>query len=178
MESMITSNQILSLSEIYADSININGTSVNIYVNPTYDDVKEIFNNRGKDNSWTGDVRTIIDAKAQKVYVWNAYLSIHVPVIQFLGYDRGAAQGKFPYLITGYANITSNRLVLSSSHQKTMFSFITRPEDVRTLPPTYKERVDAEKFLKEFFSYNWLFADKYLQGFKVAFNWFKSACEK
>ena len=174
---MITSKQIISLPETYFDSININGNYVKIYVNPTYDDVKEISSTR-KDKTWVGDVRTIIDAKAQKVFVWNAYLSIHVPVVQFLGYDKGAAQGKFPYILPGYANISNNKLFLSSKDQRTMFSFIIRPEDVRNLSPTYKERIDVEKFLKEFFSYNWSFADRYLPGFNSAMTWFKTACEK
>lgn len=174
---MITSKQIINISENYLDSININGNYVKIYVNPTYDDVKEISSSL-KGQKYFGDLRTIIDAKAQKVFVWDAYLSIHIPVVQFLGYEKGAAQGTFPYILPGYASIINNKIVLSSSDQKTMFSFIIRPEDIRNLSPTCKERIDKEKFLKEFFSYNWSFADKYLQGFNSAMNWFKAACKK
>ena len=182
---MFTANQILKLTESWSDkfisknknmiifenyfkSVNTHGNYVNIYINPTYDDVKEIFSNQKKTTEFFGDVRTIIDAKTHKIYVWDSYLAIHDDILQLLGY--GIKSKYLPNILTGYANIINNKLVIENP--KLMFSFITYPSDVREFD--IKRLNEVRNFLTKFFNYDWSFADKYLGGFKDALAWLKT----
>ena len=71
---MITSKQILNLSESYVGTKNIRNNDIVVYVNPTLSDYAKL-------NRTNPAIRFIIDSKNKKVYAWNGYLATHGDIV-------------------------------------------------------------------------------------------------
>ena len=160
---MITSKQILKLAEDYEDRKNIYGKDVLIFKNPTSSDIKEI-----KSQHFTTEVRFIADAKSRLVYVWDANLAIHAPILKALKYPEGSI-GNSPYLLESLANIVGTKLELTSSQADDMFYF-----------PSFwvnKRNPISQKLLTQLLEYNWTFADRYISNFSSYVDKFRRSCE-
>ena len=106
---MITSKQIIRLSEEWLKAVEANVNFVDIYENPTSSDFKEIFKNR-KHNL----LRFIADNKSKKIYAWDAYIGIHYDVAYELGYIS-RWENKDKDCLFGEASINGSRAVSSVS---------------------------------------------------------------
>ena len=136
---MITSKQIISISEDYLDSVNSGGRNIQIFVNPTPDDYKEL--NAKK-------VRFIADAKNKKIYVWNAYFAIH----NAIAYKIGLEPRMEVDLFSGESDYYSNKLYMKESSR------------VRNYVKNRNDSSKEQKYLTNFFSQNWSWLDKYVDG--------------
>lgn len=136
---MITSKQIIFLLESYYDSVNSGGRNIQIFVNPTPDDYKEL--NAKK-------VRFIADAKNKKIYVWNAYFAIH----NAIAYKIGLEPRMEVDLFSGESDYYSNKLYMKESSR------------VRNYVKNRNDSSKEQKYLTNFFSQNWSWLDKYVDG--------------
>ena len=80
---MIIAKEIIDLCEIWSSSPVIQGNLVNVYENPGSTDYKEL----NKDTK-RGRIRFIADNKSKIIFVWDAYLAIHVSVANKLWIEK------------------------------------------------------------------------------------------
>lgn len=83
---MITSKQILKISEDYYTAKNIAGSYTIVYMNPNATDKKELYSALNNMNA-AKRIRAIADTSKQKVYVWDAYNAHHAHMRPVLGYN-------------------------------------------------------------------------------------------
>ena len=69
---MITSKLILSISEKYFDSKNVSGHNLEIYENPTPDEIV-LASKITKKELGTGEIRFFADNTTKKVFAFDAY---------------------------------------------------------------------------------------------------------
>ena len=139
---MITAKEIISLSEIYFDSVNYSGRNIQVFVNPTLDDYKEL--NAKK-------VRFIADAKSKKIYVWNAYFAIHNAIASKIGLGSRMDVDLF----SGESDYYNNKLYMRDSSRLRNFVKNFRQRN---------ERPVERQYLINFFSQNWSWIEKYVDG--------------
>jgi len=139
---VITSKQIISLTERYENTFNINGRELVIFVNPTKDDLKV---------SKAKKLRFIADCDKKEVYVWNSYFAIHNSVLGRLGYHTHFEKNLF----CGGCDIANNTTYITDSDYL---------EDVvKNLDKISYDSIALES-LKYKFSKNWEWLDKYVVG--------------
>ena len=153
---MITSKQIIEISEEYNTRKNISGRDVVIYKNPTVSDLKEIQKLSVLQDM--PEVRFVINRNDKGVYIWDSYLANHDQVYGVLHLDWFHRDTDLNVLF-GHAYIKGNRLVPSSSDLRGMFYYV--------ISWIYsKNNVEQNsKRLETFFGYDWSFADRYIVGF-------------
>jgi hypothetical protein len=139
---VITSKQIITLIESYYDSVNSGGRNIQVFVNPTPDDYKEL--NAKK-------VRFIADAKNKKIYVWNAYFAIH----NAIAYKIGLESRMDVDLFSGESDYYSNKLYMRDSSRLRNYVKNFRQGN---------ERQIEHQYLLTFFGQDWSWIDKYVDG--------------
>lgn len=163
---MITSNQIIKLSEDWVTSIKVGNWSCDIYVNPSSSDLKELFQSlKISHNDYK--VRYIADAKKQKVYVWNGYLLDHFKACQALRLGDYYNYIALPTTQIGYAVLSSGKLSFyDSSPLDTMTDAVFMIRDLKYVRAelAFEKFKKYERFLLSFFKINWSFLDKYIPG--------------
>ena len=139
---MITSNQILHLFEKYENTFNINREVVEIFVNPTVDELKSI---KGKLD--VADLRFIADPKSKKVYEWYALTSIHAPVAERLH-------------LSGHLDILYGLAKYSGGSAPVMF----RVDSIEYYVRNIKSNMHKTVMLAEIFEAKWEWLDSYIRG--------------
>jgi hypothetical protein len=154
---VITSNQIIQLSEVYISSKKIlNGRKADIYENPTSSDITLMIKNAREENRTIEEVRFIADARSpQKVYVVESYDLTHLDLYNTLnlgvsGSGYYSSSSKYPYFLNGVARISSGKLV--------MFSWDDFTLQIGSKVPNVLD------WFEKVFSYNWSFTDRYING--------------
>ena len=133
---MITANQIL---EIYKDSVKVGNQLVVIYENPTIGDYQTLRTEMKLTDKTNSNIRFLVDAKMSKVYVWDAFLSIHQDMaIKILGTNKYQL---FPYVVCGFA-----KFINSSGIPKVFSLQLHTPQQINSFS-------------------NWKWVDKYLNKF-------------
>ena len=153
---MITSKQIIEISEEYNTRKNISGKDVVVYKNPTVDDLKEIQKLSVLQDM--PEVRFVINRNDKGVYIWDSYLANHDQVYGVLHLDWFHRDTDLNILF-GHAYIKGNRLVPSSSDLRGMFYYVI------SWIYSKKDFEQNSKRLETFFGYDWSFADRYILGF-------------
>lgn len=153
---MITSTQILRLSEEYFNSFNINGYLLKVFVNPNSDDLRELKSKR---------IRFIADNKIKKVYVWNGYNAIHNSVVPKLGYPEQVGFNLF----CGEAVVGSSISYLSDAD---FIDYIVIKFEKLNLN---QKEIDIVKFN---LAQNWTWLDKYIDGCSDYMNKMKIKLDK
>lgn len=154
---MITSKQIL---EIYKSSKKVLSGELVIFENPTTKELREAakwtvtsdFERVPVSNLEPGVIRFLADAKAKKLYVWNAWLGTHDDGRRLLGFGSQDNYMKTPWLLDGMAFVTKSGVTSLD-----MVDFNLRQE-------VFFRGNRSSKFLPEFLKYNWTFIDKYIGG--------------
>lgn len=168
---MITSKQIIQLSEDYDKLISIRGQKIPLYSNPTSSDLLEL--NKSIKNS-DKFIRFIADAKARKVYIWDGTLAIHSDVVTSLGLGNIAYVREQPNFLLGYCSIVSGKLILMNQHDSVeklssiidaLFGYyawnFSKPEvEIKFGKDIRKSKV----WTIAFFMYNWSFLSLYISG--------------
>ena len=83
---MITSKQIINLTEKYLKGKQYYGNFVDILENPSSREVIDLFGKKVPE--FLKDIRFIADAETKKVYVWNSELATHNMVQGDIGYPN------------------------------------------------------------------------------------------
>jgi hypothetical protein len=142
---MIIAKQIINLYEKYSAIGSIRGHAVTVYENPTSsdyinmrDETRKVYPHENPPYKIT-DVRFIADAKDQKFYVVDATLAEHSTLRRL---TKIPTTGYIPYLLEGIASLSNGKL------------------NARTVFPYTRDKT-------KFFSYNWSFVDKYINGFSA-----------
>jgi hypothetical protein len=155
---VIVSKQIIKLIETYVSSKKISNHSVEVYENPSFDELMTI-KNYYKDILDRGEkivYRYLADAKKQKIYVAAAYDAIHRDIRQMVGYPTDDLIT--PYLLNGEAELRGRKLVPAWPYSTTISMCF---KDYKL----YKQIVPKELlYLKKAFDYNWDWLDKYVTG--------------
>jgi hypothetical protein len=143
---MITANKIL---ETYYSSKSLGGNLVIVYENPTSSDFQDmkIQAKKRSQGSNIKTVRFIADAKNQKFYVADAYVSTHTDMCSVLGLSSNYL--KDPNVVFGEAGLNGKMLDLFF----------------------YRTQIPGSSGYKKSEKYNWLFIKDYIQGkFKLPYN--------
>jgi hypothetical protein len=152
---MITSKQIIKLSEEYWGAKNVSGTYTIIYDNPTASDLKDLNLTMNTGNS-RRVVRFIADRQYKKVYIWDAWNAHHTQMRPVLGFNSDSLS-EYP-LMDGYA-------ILSSSNKLNIDDWGDFDTDwmvVNRANPKWSREIVP--FLKSFFAANWSWLDRYIAG--------------
>ena len=164
---MITSKQILNLSEDWFKRVKWNNVNVNIYVNPTSSDIVDLYKSiKDKDKQ----IRFIVNAKAQKIYVWDALAMIHESVYPELGLSFLPGSVPKPYTMFGYGYISGGKIVAytSDNFPGTLKRLVDGPvmiDNKRLLDSSIRYVIKHEiDYLSEKFDYSWAFVDRFISG--------------
>ena len=169
---MITAKNILNTCEEWVSLPKVRGSIVNIYENPGSSDYKEL-----NKNITRGVVRFIADAKSKKVFVWDAYLAIHVEVANKLNSEGKISGSTYRNsLLLGEANLSGGGAKMTDSdvfgHVNDLMKIVKAKKPLGYL----KEYFDK---YEEIFKTDWSFVSRYvncqyLTDMKNKFNEIKS----
>lgn len=137
---MITSKQIINISEQYLDTKKVRGFDVLVYKNPTYDDYKQLK---------AHTLRFTADTKKKNVFVWKSELAIHSDIFPVLVQNSEVTWDSLDYCLEGFAEVSGG------TAKMTGWDFVARPEKLD------KEQI---KYLDNIFQFNWSWLDRYLSG--------------
>jgi hypothetical protein len=156
---MITSKQILNISDEYFGAKNVAGSYTIIYDNPTTSDLKELNQNINPSN-FQKTVRFIADYNTKKVYIWDAFNAHHMQMRPVLGYNSDSLYDNA--LIDGYANLSGNKLPIDYWGDFDAWMVVNKANP--------KWIADIVPFLKRLFTLNWSWLDKYVSGTSLFLN--------
>lgn len=165
---MINSNYIRSKCEDWLASLKVRNTLCDIYVNPSSSDIKELFQSLKKSKA-DNSIRYTVDAKARKVYVWDAYLLSHEDFAKYQGVSN-FSKYLTPNIHIGYSSFQSGKIVfydISPLDKLTIFVSGIKHFVEYTGISSYSLREylkEYDDFIIPFFKYDWSFADKYISG--------------
>ena len=171
---MITANQIISISEEYDKLVRDGNKLIDLFVNPTSSDLKEIYSKMSSNNP-NKEVRFIANAKTQKLHVWDAALAVHYAMAYALGLSRGPGSFDEPtYAFDGFGRLSGGRIIPTFNHgtaKNIVDTEYTRYSGKSKLPPkVIPDWVTDSDSLEEFFRYKWDFIDKYVPGINSFIN--------
>jgi hypothetical protein len=152
---MITSKQIVSVSEEYLLNKNVNGHELVVYLNPTKSEFQTLY----KQGMSFGDpdVRFVADAKTQRMYACTAYLARHADIRKLVGLSPYSQQT--PYAIDGYLHVSGNSVKMYSWEDFQLYL-----NDMK-----FKKAKDLNKHFATVLSYRWTWLDKYADCSKYIF---------
>jgi len=133
---VITSKQIIYLCEDYLELKKIRNLPVNIYVDPSLGDLKDMAVEAKKQNRTLKEVRFIAIADISRIFAWDAYLAIHQDIAKLYGINLESSN-----LMHGGVNISGGKVAATDT-------------DVAGAAG----RVGGK--MKDFVSHNWHFLDK------------------
>ena len=142
---MITSKQIISISEDWFNRGDWASKDTDIYINPTSSDYRELNKNKIK------ILRFIIDQPTKTVYVANAWNSVHGEIVDNI--NNSGISNRFyklaPTQLAGISTMSGGKSIMSSSD----FLFI--------LLRRYNKR--DKDLLEKVLRQDWTWADKYVK---------------
>jgi hypothetical protein len=111
---MINANYIINISESYVTSKKIDkDTSLEVYVNPTTSEIKKLTDASFK-TFGVRQVRFVVDNKNKKVYVADAFLTLHHTILKLIGLNL-SKEG--PDYFTGIANVKGGKPEMLESNE-------------------------------------------------------------
>lgn len=156
---MITSKQIIQMSEAWFASSNTNNRQFDVYINPSSSDYLELNKNKIK------SVRFIVDSSSRKVYISDADNSLHREMLNKIGGSIASDLvnmnynnfqiGKFH--LTGVAEIQGNKSVMNRSD---VIEYFWRMIDWNK--PDSPKTQQGYKNIGQILSMDWLWVNKYV----------------
>ena len=147
---MITSNHILSISEKYFDSKNVSGHNLEIYENPTPDEIV-LASKITKKELGKGEIRFFaINTSPKRVFAFDAYHGSHYEVAPKLGLSPSTYN---PQIIMATAIVNGKKAVMDTCDPISIHL-----QDLRT-----KVRDKSIEYFNTLFSIDWSWADKYIE---------------
>lgn len=163
---MITSRQLLKITEKYLDSRKEGNTLIRFYENPDSSDIQALYQEIKQPDK---KVRYIVDGNQKKVYVWDAWLMIHADASsKFLG----RSLIKYPYGFHGEAVVSGNKIIYKSGLEEIDYQM----NGVK-LGQYVKPYVVSQ--MKEFFNnMSWDWVDMYIHGVSQEIKNYNKKCFK
>ena len=152
---MITSKQIIKLSEDYFMTKNINGHELLIVKNPTIKEMLEasVFT---KKVIGYNEIRFVADSKKQVVYVWDSALSTHGPVRKsYLSYPEDYRST--PYLVNGVAKVISSSAIMDRMDNYIDTYYSATGDRLKS------ERKRSYDYLRNMLEQQWSWLNKYIK---------------
>jgi hypothetical protein len=110
----ITSNQILSVSESYLTSKKLDkDTNLEVYANPTSSEITKITDQSNK-TFGVRQVRFVVDNKNKKVYVADAFLTLHYTILKLIGLNLPETS---PDYFVGIANVKGGKPIMLEDNE-------------------------------------------------------------
>jgi hypothetical protein len=144
---MITSKQIIKISEKYVDYISSSWATTPIFINPTSSDFKELYQ-----NDTSHRVRFIIDNLSKTVYTWSAYHVLHGTVAQKYNL-MNRYKNSDPNLIMGVGDLKGGKVYMTGSDSLESNIFSIKQN-------LFKDK--TKQFLIELININWSWVNKYV----------------
>jgi hypothetical protein len=171
---MITSKQIITLSEEWETSFTYGNHLIDIFVNPTSSDIKELFSKLDVKINPKKEIRFIANAKTKKVYIWDASLVHHAEVSHKLGFSHpgeydGLITSEPPYIFDGFGYLSSGKIV--GQNENGSISDIKIALNAKLISKGKKSKQNywfIEEWISRFnaiFYWDWSFIDRYVPGF-------------
>jgi hypothetical protein len=110
---VITSRQIIKLSEEYVKTVKIYSNSFPVFENPSAKEIADACK-QSKIMWGISGIRFFADNNSKKVYIWDSYFGVHKDVARHLGLDDRYIT-RDPTLFFGIANVTNGRAVIDDS---------------------------------------------------------------
>lgn len=108
----ISAHQITTLLEDFLKSKRISGdTNLEIFVNPTLDEIKKVTDSQAKRLGGLREIRFIVDNQNRKVYVWDSGIALHDTVAKLLNINL-YSNSPTPNFFTGIANCNHGKPVM------------------------------------------------------------------
>src|SRR5210317_386283 len=109
MEIPYLPSKVDKLCEKFLDAKLKGGTTVEIFVNPSKRDIKYA---RDAEGAYSKNIRFIADGNKKKLYIWNAALYLHEPMLRWLK-ENGHVQNNVrlyndPDVVSGEWNSSDN----------------------------------------------------------------------
>lgn len=175
---MITSKQILKVSEDWVDNIKGYDTQIPLYVNPGSTDKKKMFQAYKISDHF---VRFIADGKQQKVYVWDGTQAIHYHAMRTLGLGDYSRVYEYPNILMGYAHLQNGNIIFDAKNKEPVDHLIKSVQSLNSyLLWGFSDKETKQRFgndiklnynwISNFFRYNWSFLDKYISGLGTHIN--------
>ena len=139
---MITSKQVIDITEKTLKWKQYYGEKVEILENPSSSEVLALFDIKTPD--FLREIRLIADADTKKVYVWNAELATHNMVQSDIGYPN---LNNKPNLILGMGKLSGGKSIITEWDYSRFYAS--------------KSNLD---FLGKLFSYNWSWLSNYISN--------------
>jgi hypothetical protein len=152
---VITSKQIITLSEEYWGAKNVAGNYTIIYSNPTTSDLTDLNITLNSGNS-RRVVRFVANNENKTLYIWDAWNAHHTQMRPVLGFNANSLTNS--NWIDGYAILTKNNKLTFDDWSDFETDWMTIN---KSNPKWFAEIVP---FLKKVFSINWSWLDKYVTG--------------
>ncbi len=146
-----------SINEEFFDSFKLKGDIVELFVNPTKYEFKEVFKVkpefRGTPAGKTfarikNSIRFVADAKKKKLIIWNSEF-LHYEVLKKIGYDLETVPTN-PAMIAGLAQPKGDGWEIDFTDDATFYG-----DDVED------SKEVADKYAKDFAKVDWKWLDKY-----------------
>lgn len=154
---MITSNQIIKLSEEWLSSISTFRGHTDLYKNPGSSDFLELNRNQVK------LVRFIADSRSNNVYVANASTSIHYDIVSSVG---GSVVSDFnhvePTLLQGLASVSGSTAIVTESDLIEYYMEKMKKLLLQTIPDT-EEYIKVKHYLDTVLNTNWSWLNRYIK---------------
>ena len=149
---MITSKQIIKLSEEYVAYMGTSWSITPIYKNPTVAEVSELYK-----NSKSKDVRFILDNNTKTVYMWDANTIFHTHVADNLHLNIGLPFS-FSGLLPGTGPLKAGKSIMESSD---LLVGVIDDASKHKTPDNYNY-----KLLQLIIKINWSWANRYVDCIK------------
>jgi hypothetical protein len=157
---MITSKQIVTISEKYLTGKKTSYGYAKVYTNPSSSEIIEIIKPQSVNGrTWPvgkGEIRFIADAKTQNVWAWDSGKALHNDIYKLLGFSYG------PSKLDGIAFCSIGSKPVMNGFDKLVFNAYGN---------------SAKIFFTEMFNYNWNWLSQYID-YKERFNSFKQDAER
>lgn len=141
----ITASNVNLLCEEYFHMKRIRSQAVEIYVNPSFDELKLAASKK------RNRVRFTANALEKKVFVWDAMLAIHYDVLPLLGNDYIDTR---PNILGGLVELSGNSAVMVG------WDNFHHLMDVMSS----SNKSNVVQFLKKLFSYDWTWLNRYFRA--------------
>lgn len=153
---MITSNQIIKISEDWFGSIkaNLGSSIVDIYSNPGSGDYREM------SKAGIKNIRFLAVDNIKTIYVWDSIKAIHKEVANFLGGNIASSYNNDQKgILASNASLSGGKP--NYIHADTI-SFAL--EELRQTRPRADIVKSDAKLMKNIFKFNWKWVDSYVTG--------------
>jgi hypothetical protein len=172
LSKLITSKQIIKISETWVNNIKGYDMQVPLYVNPDSTDKKELYKAYKISDHF---VRFIADGSQQKVWVWDGTQAIHSQAMQSLGLGNYSKVYDSPNILLGYAHLQNGNITFDVNNKEPVDHLIHSVQSLNSFllwgfsDGETKQRFGTDiklnyNWLSQFFTYNWSFLDRYISG--------------